>query len=161
VKKPASANAMIVNGRPPLSAGQYVRSNIRTKVWLEHEGRFAIREGGLALLLALAASGSLAKAAQQIGWSYRHAWGYLRRAETVLDAQLTATRPGKGRSRGTELTNTGRRVIEQLIGVRRRVDDVLGPTGPTPSEIAVRGMPTGQRGFDGDVSTRRTGPETK
>lgn len=138
-KKLAGAKDTMRDARTASSSGQHVRSDIRTKVWLEREGRFAIGEGGIALLLAVAAHGSLAEGARQIGWSYRHAWGYLRHAETVLGTPLTATRPGKGVSRGTVLTAAAGLVIEQLLDVRRRLDESLGPSGPTLSEIAARG----------------------
>jgi len=73
-------------------------------VWLEVEDRFAIGEGGIGLLHAVAEHGSLAAAARKVGWSYRHSWGYVRRAETVLGIRLLETRNGKGANRGTVLT---------------------------------------------------------
>jgi molybdate transport system regulatory protein len=76
----------------------------RTKSWLEVEGRFAIGEGGFGLLDAIGARGSLVEAAKDVGWSYRHAWGYLRRAESVLGVPLTERRAGRGRRRGLDLT---------------------------------------------------------
>jgi molybdate transport system regulatory protein len=89
--------------------GQHVRpficgATLRSKVWLEVEGQFAIGQGGIELLVAIAAEGSLARAARQVGWSYRHAWGYIRRAERVLGARLITTRSGKGSARGAQLT---------------------------------------------------------
>ncbi len=66
---------------------------VRAKVWLEHEGRFVIGEGGLRLLLAVETSGSLLAAAREIGWSCRHAWGYLRRAEQALGVAVESARP--------------------------------------------------------------------
>jgi molybdate transport system regulatory protein len=95
---------------------QHVRSfipglSVRSKIWLEVNGRFAIGEGGLELLNAISVIGSLAGAAQQVGWSYRHAWGYLRRAENVLGVRLLTTRVGKGAARGATLTPHARRLI--------------------------------------------------
>jgi molybdate transport system regulatory protein len=113
----------------------------KTKIWLEHGGRFMIGDGGLHLLEGIARSGSLAEAVREIGWSYRHAWGYLRRAESVLGAPLLLTRPGKGAARGTTLTPAGRLLLERLRALRDRIDEALGPTGPTRDEIASRGRP--------------------
>ncbi|PYM77260.1 MAG: hypothetical protein DME03_05710, partial [Candidatus Rokuibacteriota bacterium] len=73
---------------------------VKTKVWLEHNGRFVVGDGGLRLLLGILEHGSLLGAARQIRWSYRHAWEYLRRAEAALGMPLTRPRPGKGSSRG-------------------------------------------------------------
>lgn len=118
----------------------------KTKIWLEHGGRFMIGDGGLHLLEGIARSGSLAEAVREMGWSYRHAWGYLRRAESVLGAPLLLTRPGKGAARGTTLTPAGRLLLERLRALRDRIDEALGPTGPTRDEIASRGRLRARRG---------------
>ena len=114
----------------------------KTKVWLERDGQFVLGDGGLLLLLGILEHGSLFGAARQIRWSYRHAWGYLRRAEAALGTRLTEARPGKGASRGTTLTEAGRLVIERLAEIRNRIDDAIGPSGPTPTEVASRGRCT-------------------
>ena len=94
---------------------------LRTKHWLEVDGRFAIGDGGVELLRAISTYGTLAKAAREIGWSYRHAWGYLRRAEEALGARLTEARSGKGTARGLELTTKARRLLRQFpSGVKSR-----------------------------------------
>jgi len=67
-----------------------------------------IGEGGAELLQAVDRLGSLAEGARHIGWSYRHAWGYIRRAEAVLGVSLVATRAGKGAARGTVITDVAR-----------------------------------------------------
>ena len=115
---------------------------VKTKVWLEHGGQFVIGDGGLRLLLGILEHGSLLGAAREIQWSYRHAWGYLRRAEAALGTPLTEARPGKGASRGMMLTEAGRQVIERLVAIRNQIDDVVGPTGPTPADVASRGKRT-------------------
>jgi molybdate transport system regulatory protein len=120
-------------------------ARVKTKVWLESDGRFAIGDGGLRLLLGISTTGSLAAAVREIGWSYRHAWGYLRRAEQALGVRLIVARPGKGAARGTALTEQGRSLLERLVELRRRVDDAVGPSGPTPDEIAARGRPRRKR----------------
>jgi molybdate transport system regulatory protein len=125
---------------------------VRTKVWLEHDGRFVMGDGGLRLLEAVARLGSLAAAVRDIGWSYRHAWGYVRRAEAVLGAPLLAARPGKGRQRGAVLTGPGQRLLRRLRSARTRVDRATATSGPTPAEIAARGS----RG--GEVGPRRVTP---
>ncbi|HXG03170.1 MAG TPA: LysR family transcriptional regulator [Candidatus Binatia bacterium] len=95
-------------------------------------------DGGLRLLLGILRYGSLLKAAHAIGWSYRHAWGYLRRAEDALGTALVASRSGKGRARGMDLTDTGRRLLDRLQAAREQIDKAVGPSGPTDAEIAAR-----------------------
>jgi molybdate transport system regulatory protein len=127
---------------------------IKTKVWMERDGRFVVGDGGLKLLLGVLEHGSLLGAAKEIGWSYRHAWGYLKQAEAALGAPLTTPRPGKGASRGMALTETGRLVLEQLVTVRNRIDDAVGPSGPTSKDIAARGRRR-RRVADGQPQTPR------
>lgn len=94
---------------------------LRTKYWFEIEGKFVIGEGGVELLRAIERTGSLVRAAQSVGWSYRHAWGYIRRAEDALDLQLTERRSGKGVNRGINLTRAARRLLRRAPGSTRRV----------------------------------------
>ncbi len=114
------------------------------------------------LLLGVLEHGSLLGAAREIGWSYRHAWGYLKQAEAALGSPLTTPRPGKGASRGMALTEAGRFVLDRLVAARNRVDDAVGPSGPTSKDIAARGRRRERRVADsqpqkprGDWRTRR------
>jgi molybdate transport system regulatory protein len=133
---PSASDARASDAR---GAATLPETAVKTKVWLERDGRFVVGDGGLRLLLGIIEHGSLLAAARQIRWSYRHAWGYLRRAEAALGMPLTEPRPGKGASRGTVLTEAGRLVIERLAEIRNRVDDAVGPLGPTEAEVASRG----------------------
>ena len=85
---------MAVNRPQTKNSGQTVslclkNLAVRRKDWLELDGEFVIGEGGFDLLNAVTTTGSLTAATKVVGWSYRHAWGYLRRAETALDVRLT------------------------------------------------------------------------
>jgi molybdate transport system regulatory protein len=116
-----------------------IAAQVKTKVWLELGGEFFAGDGGIYLLGGIVRHGSLARAVRDIGWSYRHAWGYLRRAERALQAPLVRNRAGRGASRGMDLTETGHLLLERLRVLRDRIDEALGPSGPTPSEVAARG----------------------
>jgi molybdate transport system regulatory protein len=115
---------MAKNREVSRATGQHVRRNmsalqIRTKVWLECDGAFVFGDGGLELLEEIQRLRSLTKAAEAVGWSYRHAWGYLRNAERRLGTPLVTTSPGKGISRGTTLSPAGARILVRLRGARR------------------------------------------
>jgi molybdate transport repressor ModE-like protein len=88
---------------------------LRRKLWIELDGRFAIGEGGAELLREVDLQGSLAEGARRVGWSYRHACGYIRRAESVLGVALVLTKPGKGAGRGTVITPAAREIIDTLL----------------------------------------------
>jgi molybdate transport system regulatory protein len=112
---------MGVNRSRPTGRDQHVRSCITgvtvcTKRWLEVDGRFAIGEGGGELLTAIANEGSLVRAARRVGWSYRHAWGYVKEAESVLGVKLLTAKPGKGATRGMRITRDAEAVLAALRG---------------------------------------------
>lgn len=133
-----------------------IAAQVKTKVWLELGGEFMIGDGGLHLLGGIIQHGSLAQAVREIGWSYRHAWGYLRRAESALRTPIVRNRPGRGAARGMELTETGHLLLERLRTLRERIDDALGPSGPTPAEVAARG-----RGGRGEARARQTASQSR
>jgi len=116
-----------------------IAAQVRTKVWLELGGDFFAGDGGIHLLGGIPRHGSLAQTVREIGWSYRHAWGYLRRAERALGTPIVRNRAGRGAARGMELTETGHLLLERLRALRERIDEAIGPSGPTPAEIAARG----------------------
>lgn len=143
--RPALRSKSVVTRPLAPASASLPETAVKTKVWLERNGNFVIGDGGLRLLLGIIEHGSLLGAARQIRWSYRHAWGYLRRAEAALGAPLTEARPGKGASRGTALTEVGRLVIERLAEMRNRIDDAVGPLGPTAADVASRGRRPGRQ----------------
>ena len=116
-----------------------IAAQVKTKVWLELGGEFFVGDGGIHLLGGILQHGSLARTVREIGWSYRHAWGYLRRAERALQAPIVRNRPGRGAARGMELTETGHLLLERLRALRGRIDDALGPSGPSAEDVASRG----------------------
>jgi len=63
-----------------------IAARVKTKVWLELGGEFFVGDGGIHLLGGILQHGSLAQTVREIGWSYRHAWGYLRRADLYQQA---------------------------------------------------------------------------
>jgi molybdate transport repressor ModE-like protein len=74
----------------------------------------------LALLAAIDATGNIAGACKACALSYRHAWGVLRKFETVFGTPLLITR----RRQGTELAPFAQR----LLWANRRIEARLQPT---------------------------------
>jgi molybdate transport system regulatory protein len=111
---------------------------VRSKIWFEVDGEFAIGEGGALLLKAVDDLGSLARAARHVGWSYRHAWGYVQHAEEVLDVRLLQTRGGKGMARGTALTPASRNLLAIFEQRRRSVDRLSSHVARPSAECANR-----------------------
>jgi len=99
------------------------------------DGRCVIGEGGAELLRAVEVRGSLAQGAREIGWSYRHAWGYVRRAEKMLGVAFVSTKPSKGSARGTIITDAARDIVATLL--RESATSHRSPTS-NPVAISIR-----------------------
>lgn len=139
--RPSPPNATDRAARLQNAHENIIAAQVKTKVWLELGGEFFAGDGGIHLLGGILRLGSLARTVREIGWSYRHAWGYLRRAERALGTPVVRNRAGRGSARGMELTETGHLLLERLGALRDRIDEALGPSGPTPDEVAARGAP--------------------
>jgi molybdate transport repressor ModE-like protein len=75
--------------------------------------------GLLALLAAVQDTGAIAQAARDLGLSYRHAWGQIKRAEALFGHALLDA----GRGRGSSLTP----LAEKLFWADRRIAARLSP----------------------------------
>jgi len=108
--------------------------DIRSKLWVERDGKVALSEWRVDLLLAIHETGSLAAAAERLHVPYRTAWYKLKGAEETLGFKLVDSESG-GKSGGqTRLTPQGRELAErfraasQEIGraARQRLKSELG-----------------------------------
>ena len=89
------------------------RLEVKSKTWLEANGKFIIGEGGIALLEAIERLGSIQLAAKHLGWSYRHTWGYLKNMERNSGMQFIVARHGGTARGGTELTPEGVKLLRE------------------------------------------------
>lgn len=64
--------------------------NLSAKLFLEDRGQYVLGPGRVELLRSVQELGSLRKAAQKLGMSYRWAWGRLNDAEKALGVSLLA-----------------------------------------------------------------------
>ena len=69
---------------------------LKLRIWLERDGRFIMSEGRAKLLRRVKETGSLAKAAKDMGMSYRHAWGIMHRiAQSAGGDVIKSVRGGR------------------------------------------------------------------
>ncbi len=81
------------------------------KVWLEYGGEPLIGLGGARLLRLVDDTGSISKAAEIMGVSYKFAWSYIKSVEKKLGVKIVETHRG-GRGGGyAKLTEDGRKLI--------------------------------------------------
>jgi molybdate transport system regulatory protein len=99
-----------------------VRMEPRLKVWIESdEGKLLLSDYRVRLLEAVAATGSLAEAASDMGLSYRRAWGKLREIESNLGVKLVESVVGGAGGGSSRLTQEGERLVRQFQRFRRAV----------------------------------------
>jgi len=96
------------------------------KVWLETDEGIAFGPGVYRLLKKALETGTLKESAENLGMSYRFAWGLLRRAEERIGQPLVERHKG-GRSGGggVELTEVGHQFIEDFSHLEILFDALL------------------------------------
>lgn len=102
------------SSRSPKPAAPAFRFRMRVSVG----EAIAVGPGKMALLEAIAATGSITAAAQSLGMSYRRAWLLLDELNRSLHTPAVATSKGGSSGGGSALTETGR----QLIELYRRIE---------------------------------------
>lgn len=97
----------------------------RCRVWLENKGRPVFGDGRADLLERIERCGSIRKAAEEIGMSYRHAWSHLRKIEGGLGKKLVVRRVGGPAGGGSTLTAAGRRTLANYRRFRTELDKCI------------------------------------
>ena len=94
------------------------------KLFLAENGKYLLGPGRVALLRTTAELGSLYKAAQALGMSYRWAWGRIRDSERELGFNLLAQDvPGRGRRK--TLTPEARELLVWYTSLEKSLDAVM------------------------------------
>jgi len=88
--------------------------NIKSKLWIEENGRPVFGTGKRMLLEAIDRTGSINRAAQELNMSYRKAWGTLRAMEERLGAKLVERQAGGREGGGAVLTGDAKKFIKQF-----------------------------------------------
>jgi molybdate transport system regulatory protein len=86
----------------------------RINLWLEHDGQVALSLWRVALLEAIASTGSISSAAEQMQVPYRVAWSKIREMEERLHVPLVETRIGGTDGGGARLTPEAERYVQRF-----------------------------------------------
>ena len=97
---------------------------IKSKFWIENKGEVVLGGGKTALLLAVDRLGSIQRAADEFGMSYRHAWGAIKKVEQRAGFKMVDTRLG-GRAGGAQLTPRGKKFIEEADSLLKDLERVV------------------------------------
>ncbi|AMK11582.1 MAG: winged helix-turn-helix domain-containing protein [Pseudodesulfovibrio sp.] len=96
-------------------------TTLRLRVWLDQEDQTYIGIGSTLLLQQVEKLGSLRKAAEALGMSYRRAWGKLKNAEERIGKPLVEKTKGKGQR--FNLSPYGKEVMEEFLQFYLDVED--------------------------------------
>lgn len=86
---------------------------MRLHLWLETEEGMFFGTGRVQLLEKIDECGSLKRAAEEMGMSYRAAWGKIMKTEEVLGFRLIE-KEGGGNKSGYRLTEEGKMLLAQF-----------------------------------------------
>lgn len=92
--------------------------NIKAKVWLEKNGEPVFGIGRLQLLKKIDSTGSISKAARELGFSYKKAWSYINIMEKRFGYPLIEKKIGGKSGGGSVLTENAKKIMtnyENLI----------------------------------------------
>ncbi len=96
------------------------------KLWLETEEGMVFGPGLYRLLRKISEVGTLKASAEELGMSYRFAWGLIRKAEDKIGQSLvTSHKGGRSGGGGAELTDVGGQFIEEFSYVELILNELL------------------------------------
>ena len=115
-----------------------VRFHIRDR---GSETELAIGPGKIALLEAIARTGSITSAAKQLGMSYRRAWLLVDATNRCLIRPAVATVAGGDRGGGTVLTPVGVELVRRYRALERETETAVS----RKLKSMLRTLPAGDR----------------
>ena len=93
------------------------------KIWLEQDGEVLVGNGKIGLLQRIDDTGSIHKAAEPIGMSYRHAWGFVQKIEKRSGLKFLETQVGGREGGGARLTPEGKAFLVKYAEFPQGLDD--------------------------------------
>lgn len=94
-----------------------MKTRVQFRLRLYRGETIAVGPGKIALLEAIAETGSISAAARQIGMSYRRAWLLIDEVNRALKSPAVDTSTGGARGGGTALTTRGRALVKRYRAI--------------------------------------------
>lgn len=98
---------------------------IKSKLWIESEGRPVFGRGRRFLLEAIDSYGSINQAAKEINISYRKAWGYIKAMEERLGFRLIERQTGGKNGGGATLTDEARAFLKKYAELEKGMQELV------------------------------------
>lgn len=94
-----------------------MKFKVQFRMRIYRDDAIAIGPGKVALLEAIAETGSISAAARQLGMSYRRAWLLVDETNRALQEPAVSTAAGGARGGGTALTPVGEQLIKHYRAI--------------------------------------------
>ncbi len=107
------------------SDGMMGGMEIRSKLWLEIDGKPVFGRGRRFLLEAIDKYGSINQAARRINISYRKAWGYIKAMEERLGFRLIERQTGGRNGGGATLTEDAREFLKKYESLEEGIKEMV------------------------------------
>ncbi len=98
---------------------------IKAKFWIENRGEVVLGGGKTALLLAVDRFGSIQRAADEFGMSYRHAWGVIKKIEQRAGFKIVDTKLGGKDGGGAQLTPKGKAFVKRVDSLLKNLQTIV------------------------------------
>src|SRR3954454_24487865 len=98
---------------------------IRSKIWIERGDNVVLSEWRVGLLEAIAAHGSLSRAAESLDVPYRTAWERVKTMETELGVRLLESESGGASGGGSRLTPEAPDLCNRFRRVSNGIQEVV------------------------------------
>jgi len=98
---------------------------LRSKVWLEKDGKLFMGWGRATLLDRIDKLGSISAAARSMKLAYRNAWLWVEAMNRLAPAPLVTKCSGGHSGGNARLTDEGRRIVKEYQEKRARIRDIL------------------------------------
>jgi molybdate transport system regulatory protein len=98
---------------------------LRSKVWLEKDGKLFMGWGRATLLDRIDKLGSISAAARSMKLAYRNAWLWVEAMNRLAATPLVVKSTGGPNGGNARLTDEGRRIVKEYLEKRAQIRDIL------------------------------------
>ena len=98
---------------------------VRSKVWLEKDGKLFMGWGRATLLERIDQLGSISAAARSMNLAYRNAWLWVEAMNRLAPSPLVEKSTGGARGGYARLTESGRKIIQEYKEKRASIREII------------------------------------
>jgi molybdate transport system regulatory protein len=98
---------------------------LRSKVWLEKDGKLLMGWGRATLLDRIDKHGSISAAARSMKLAYRNAWLWVEAMNRLAGTPLVEKVTGGSKGGHARLTDEGRRIVQEYLTKRASIHNIV------------------------------------